>query len=267
MFRLDESLANWRTAFGADSALSSAQLEELESHIEAAFYAGIAEGKEPAAAFAEAVANVGTHKELEKEYRKLKPLRQQLFEISRAIYITFVLFVLGFTAVFVIKTGYAPMALNRIGNSQGISLLEIVVFIAAFLAPVTAILTVLSYLKSSVLKYSAVGMLLLFILMSFSFNGPSLLVMTNFVTPLLVLIASFLVTGKRLLHVVVILSAVYLVYCSITALDTYVGMFNSNPQIFAFNTLSFVSDMLLGLCMAIGLSQREPFRGRVTSAT
>lgn len=263
MFRLDEALAAWRAVFGAGSALSPEQLEELESHIEEAFYAGVARGQEPATAFEEALTNVGTHHELEREYRKLKPLRQQLFEISRAVYVTFILFVFGFTAVFVFKTGYAPMALNRIGNS--VALLEIVVFLAAFLAPVAAFLIAFSYLKSNLLKYLAIGTMLSYILSSFSVIGPSLLVMMTFRGPTLVLLASFLVTGKRLLYLVVFLSAIYFIYCSIAALDTYVAILNTNPQRFAFNVLGLVSDILLSVCMAIGLSQREMPRSRATS--
>ncbi len=267
MFRLEEALQDWRAAFRVRRSITDEQLAELESHIEETFHAGIAQGDAPEQAFTRAVAAIGTHAELEKEYRKLKSPKQQLFEVSRAIYIAFVLFIIGFSAVFSIKTGYGPQMLNRFGQFQSFTLVELVLAVSAFMAPLTAMLIAFSYLKSKTARFASVGILILFITSSFSVIGPSSWVMTTIYTPTVVLLVSFFVTRKRLAYLVLSLVLLYLVYCWLVAFDAYAGMFERNPQLFAFNIGSLICDVLLGTFMAFGIAQGATSENRSSGSS
>ncbi|MEM8488107.1 MAG: hypothetical protein AAF564_21335, partial [Bacteroidota bacterium] len=192
--------------------------------------------------------------DLEKEYRKLVPARERLFNISRGVYIITVLFISGYSAVFSIKTGYGPMLLNRISDLDTLTLTSVIVALFAVLAPLTAILISLSYLKSSVLRWGSIALLVLIIAWRFAITGPSVLSLS---APTMVLLLSYFTSGKRLLYFVTFLVTLYLGLCTFVAFDAYVDLLARNSDLFAYNLASFGCDIFLGLCMALGLAQRS----------
>ncbi len=257
MFRLEDELARWRSTFSTEGRFTISQLDELEAHLLDTIEDKVAGGMDEREAFEQAVALLGQPRQLAREFHKIRPVKDRVFVIARAIYlVTFIaMYVYGMFVNF--TTRQFAAVFDGMGSMQAFTLTEVIAVFLGFVVPITMVMLGFSYLRSAALKYGAMATYLL-VAFYWSWDLSQLLVVNGAMkTSVLILLASLVFEGARLKKALLWITGISIIlYAGILYPFAFEAWAN-NPEVVLFTLTANTFDVIIGSLLGYALYQRS----------
>ena len=259
MFRLEDEVSRWRSAYENDLAFSEEDIIELESHLRSSIENKVQEGLTEGEAFKAAVSSLGDRKRLRKEYKKAKSAHWFAFSVLRGLYLICGTLAFVIALVFKFTTDHVPSFLYSRNVFDGLDAFTLV----AWWLPAITVLTALLLIKNKTVRLVAIGVALFasigfvmspYQITSFIYDADSL-----FRTSYLILVTSLFFRELWGWRITMVVTGSYFLLVSLTVLPHLVGIAGlSLPTIF-FVMIASMRDPIIGLLLRYALfKQQQP---------